>query len=183
MNKKEKIKCNIIIHTATVAAGTVGAATAKIPCADSIPLSGIQITMVVSLGRVFNIKVAKSAARAIITAFAASFVGRELVHVASGWIPVMGEVINASTAVGLTEIMGWFVANSFAKDMSIEQTINEIKKKKNENEKDNDNIKEKEIPKLNAGRNPKEDDKEIKINIPEYSDEYIIGQMKYEEEA
>lgn len=30
-----------------------------------------------------------------------------------GWIPILGNVINAATAAGVTEIIGWSVASEF----------------------------------------------------------------------
>lgn len=174
MTKKEKIACNVIIHTATVAAGSIGVATAQIPCADSIPLSLIQITMIVSLGKVFGINIAKSVAKAIIGAFAASFAGRSIVQISVGWIPGPGNIINASTAAGLTEMMGWFVANSFAKNMTIEQTINNIKRTQETEVKD--------ILKLEEEKVSEDREKEQKINIPEYSDEDIISKIEFEED-
>lgn len=37
-------------------------------------------------------------------------------QVALGWFPGIGNVINATTAAGLTEAMGWIMANEFEKE-------------------------------------------------------------------
>ena len=164
MNFPEKVKCNVIIHSASVAAGAIGAATAQIPFADSIPLSGIQIAMIMSLGKaVFGIKLSKTAASAIIHACAASFVGRTVVKNTTGWIPVAGNVISASTASGLTEIMGWFVANAMSKNMTPEQIIAAAKKEKDKKDEDA----EEDAPNKTPER------EEPHIDIPDDADDRI----------
>ena len=62
MTEDQIVKCNIAIHTATVAAGASGAI--PIPVADAIPMSVAQLTMVIALGRIFGQKITESAAKA-----------------------------------------------------------------------------------------------------------------------
>ena len=125
MTKSKKIKSHAIIHAFAAAAGGVGAGLAQLPCADSIPLSGLQITMIVSLGGVFGMKITKSAAKAIVLAFASSYAGRTASQLVAGWIPGVGNAINATTAATLTEAMGWYVARQFDKEKSPDEIISE----------------------------------------------------------
>lgn len=125
MTTAKKIQSHAIIHAAAVAAGGVGAGLAQIPCADSIPLSGIQITMIVSLGGIFGTKITRSAANAVVLAFAASYAGRSATQLAAGWIPGFGNAMNATTAAALTEAMGWYVALQFDKEKSVDEIIKE----------------------------------------------------------
>lgn len=109
MTEDQIVKCNITIHTATVAAGASGAI--PIPVADAIPMSVAQLTMVIALGRIFGQKITESAAKGILGAAASTFVGRELFK----FIPVVGWITSAGIAAGVTEAVGWTVAVDFAK--------------------------------------------------------------------
>lgn len=114
MTEEQRKKCHGIIHTASVAAGGVGAGLAQIPGSDNAIITPIQLTMTVSLGKVFGIELTESAAKAAVASVAASTVGRTVSQFLIGWIPGVGNVINASTAASLTEAMGWMLANEFA---------------------------------------------------------------------
>ena len=108
MTSDQMAKCNAAIHTASVAAGAAGAI--PIPVADAIPISGVQVTMVLALGKVFDQKVTESAAKGLIGAAASTLVGRALVK----FIPVVGWVASAGVAAGVTEAIGWTIAVDFA---------------------------------------------------------------------
>lgn len=109
MTKDQLKKCHAIIHTASAASGAAGAI--PIPVADALPISGFQITMVLSLGAVFEQKVGESTAKGLIASAASTFVGRNLVKL----IPVVGWGISAAVAAGVTEAIGWCIAVDFAK--------------------------------------------------------------------
>ena len=44
---------------------------------------------------------------------AATLVGRGVSQALVGWIPGVGNIINASTAASITEGLGWIVAKNF----------------------------------------------------------------------
>jgi uncharacterized protein (DUF697 family) len=113
MTDDQKIKCNAIIHTASLAAGGVGAGLAQIPVADAAVIAPIQLTMVVSLGAVFGISLTKVAAQGIISSFGATFAGRMLVRWLTFWIPGLGNFISASTAAALTQAIGRYAVKQF----------------------------------------------------------------------
>lgn len=115
IESKQRCKCHVIIHTASVSAGAVGAGLAQLPCSDNAVITPIQLAMTVALGRVFGIELTDSAARASLASIAASTVGRTASQVLLGWIPVAGNVINACTAASITETIGWLMAEDFAK--------------------------------------------------------------------
>lgn len=108
MTKSQLTKCNIAIHTASVASGAAGAI--PIPVADAIPITGVQVTMVITLGKVFNQQITESAAKGLIGAAASTLVGRSLVK----FIPVAGWIVSAGVAAAVTEAIGWSVAVDFA---------------------------------------------------------------------
>lgn len=113
MNQSQKSMCSKIIHTATVACGAAGAI--PIPVADAIPITATQITMVIALGKVFEIKLTETAAKAVLTAVAAPLVGRTVASSILKFIPGPGWLASAALAAGITETIGWIIANDFAK--------------------------------------------------------------------
>ena len=101
MTNSENSKCHAIIHSAAVAAGAIGAGLAQIPLSDNLLIMPIQIGMVTSLGNVFGKSLTESTIKSLIASASQSLLG---------WIPLLGNAINASTAFTLTEV----IANNFA---------------------------------------------------------------------
>lgn len=116
MTEKQRKKCHAIIHTASLAAGGVATGLAQLPGSDNAIITPIQITMTISLGAVFGKSLSKSTAAATLATATASMAGRAISQFLVGWIPVIGNAINASTAAGITEVIGWAIANDFAKN-------------------------------------------------------------------
>ena len=116
MDSEQEAKCHAIIHTASASAAAVGAGLAQIPGSDNAVLTPIQLTMTIALGHVFDINLSESAALAAIGSVAASTIGRTASQFLVGWIPGVGNAINAATAASLTESMGWLLAKQFEKD-------------------------------------------------------------------
>lgn len=109
MNDEQLKKCNLAIHTASVSSAAAGAI--PIPVADAIPITAIQITMVMSLGNIFEMKVTESVAKALIGSIASTIIGRNLVKI----FPVVGWVVSSAVAAGVTEAIGWSIAVDFAR--------------------------------------------------------------------
>ena len=115
MTRNETIKCNAIIHSASGAAAAIGAGLAQLPCSDNLIITPIQLTMAVSLAKVFGLTLSDGAAKAAVASAAAATVGRTASQVACGWIPIAGNIINAATAASITEAVGWIMAKEFEK--------------------------------------------------------------------
>lgn len=113
MTSAQKKKCHAIIHTASTAAAGVGAGLAQIPGSDNAVITPIQLTMTLSLGKVFAKNLSESMALAAMGSIAASGVGRAASQFLVGWIPGVGNIINAGTAAAITESMGWLIAREF----------------------------------------------------------------------
>ena len=113
MTDSQKAKCNGIIHTAAAASGAAGAI--PIPIADAIPITAAQVTMVIALGKVFEVNLTEAAAKTVLTAVAAPIVGRTVASAGLKFIPIAGWIASAALAAGVTEAIGWIVANDFAK--------------------------------------------------------------------
>lgn len=113
MTEEQRKKCHTIIHSASVSAAAVGGGLAQIPGSDNAVLTPIQLTMTIALGKVFGKALSEATAKAAIASVAASTIGRTVSQFLIGWIPGVGNAINASTAAGLTEAMGWALAKEF----------------------------------------------------------------------
>lgn len=83
--------------------------------ADTVAITSIQVAMIVSLGQVFGIEISRSGAEAMRNSAMAAMVGKTVAKVLCGWIPVVGNVINACTGATITEALGWLVVEEFAK--------------------------------------------------------------------
>ena len=114
INEDQRIKCHAIIHSASIAASAVGAGLCWLPLSDAPLITAVQVAMTISLGGVFGIELSKSAAKAAVVAAAASTIGRSASQLATFWIPVVNLAVNASTAAGVTECIGWAVVADFA---------------------------------------------------------------------
>lgn len=115
MTSEQRAMSHAIIHTASASAGAVGAGLAQVPCSDNLVITPIQLAMTISLGQVFGIDLSESSAKAALASAAAGTIGRTAVQVFAGWIPLVGNAINAATAASLTEAIGWMLAEDFAK--------------------------------------------------------------------
>ena len=145
MNKRQKILCNTIIHTASAAAASVGAGLAQIPGSDNTVIVPIQLMMTISLGKVFGMKLSKSSAISLMGASTTTLVGRTASQLLAGWIPIAGNVINATTAATVTEGLGWILAKEFEEDaakfsgqLAIEYDSSDINQIENAGGEDND---------------------------------------------
>lgn len=105
LTKKEKV--HGIIHGASVAAAAAAAGLAQLPGSDYFVLMPIQGGMVSAISLVHNRKLSEAGATSIIGTLGATVVGRTVSQVLVGWIPGIGNVINAGTAAALTEAIGW----------------------------------------------------------------------------
>lgn len=113
MTSRETGLCNGIIHSASAAAAAIGGGLAQVLASDNLIITPIQLTMAVSLGKVFGITLDQSAAKAAVASAAAATVGRTASQLLIGWIPGVGNIINATTAATVTEAIGWIMAKEF----------------------------------------------------------------------
>ena len=105
MGKRSKIRT--IIHSSATAAATAGAGLAQIPGSDNAVIMPIQIAMIISIAEVHGQALSATAAASTLTAASAGIVGRTVSQVLVGWIPAIGNAINATTAFTITESIGW----------------------------------------------------------------------------
>ena len=108
MTSSQSLKCGIVIHSAAVACGAAG--MMPIPVVDAVPISAVQISMVLALGGIFHQKITESAAKAVISSAAGTLLGRTAVKL----IPGVGWFVSGTVAAALTEAIGWIVAKEYA---------------------------------------------------------------------
>lgn len=115
MPKNLEKKCHTAIHSAATAAGAAGAI--PIPMSDAVPITATQITMIIALGKVFGVSlsgsVAKSIAGVAVTQHAGRAIASNILKAIPGVNATIGSIVGASTAVALTETLGWLVADDF----------------------------------------------------------------------
>nr|WP_294485144.1 hypothetical protein [uncultured Anaerosporobacter sp.] len=164
LSAAEQKACHVIIHTASVSAAGVGAGLAQIPLADNAVITPIQITMIVSLGKVFEQEITKSIAKGLLGGFIGNFVGRGVAQAAWGWVPGIGNASNAITAAAITESIGWLCVDHFYKERYL---------------KDKTPKEEFDFSKSNVNEETKEDStikEETKENLKERAYEFINGE-------
>ena len=131
-----KASCHKIIHSAATSAALPAAGLAQIPFSDTVVITPIQITMIIALGEVFNMRIGESTAKSILAGAGASLAGRGLSQLLLGWIPGYGNALNATTAFATTEAIGWIAVDHFYK-IKLEEdnkTIDAISKVDNAHE-------------------------------------------------
>ena len=114
LTSEQKKKIHAIIHSASASTAAVGGSTAQLPVPDTAIITPIQVAMIISIGNVFGLTISESAAKSWLAEALAATAGRTISKLLLGWIPVAGNIINASTAAGLTEALGWAVAQEYA---------------------------------------------------------------------
>ena len=110
--KAEKI--HALIHAAAASCAAVGGGLAQAPGADTAVITPIQVAMIVALGAEHGTPISKTAAAELILPFSAAAVGRGISQCLLGWVPGLGNAINAITAAALTEAIGWAATAYFA---------------------------------------------------------------------
>ena len=113
MTNEQKSRCHQIIHTAAAGAAAAGAGLAQVPGSDSLIIVPIQMGMIEGLGVVFGIHIGETTAKAMLTTCLATIGGRAISQFVVGWIPGVGNIINATTAASITEGIGWLAAKDF----------------------------------------------------------------------
>lgn len=122
MTDKQKKRCHEIIHATSISAAAVGAGSASVPVVgsfvslcDESAITPIQIAMIVSLGKVFDVSLDKTTAASLLTGMVTAKVGRKVAGFFAGLVPGLGSVVNGGTAASITEGVGWAAVAYFDK--------------------------------------------------------------------
>ncbi len=112
-------QAKLIIHAAAVAsAGTAAALSRKnifgsFLKADTPVLTTIAVGMVIALGKLFDRDIGSTTAVALLSKYIGA--GARVAGAKSlvGWIPLLGNAVNATLTFGFTEALGWKIYNYF----------------------------------------------------------------------
>jgi len=92
----------------------VGGGFARAPNSTAAVITLIQVAMIVAIGAEHGTPIGKSAAAELILPFSTAAAGRGLSQCLLGWVPGLGNAVNAVTAAALTEAIGWTADAYFA---------------------------------------------------------------------
>lgn len=170
LTREQKSKCNAIIHTASASAGAVGTGLAQIPLSDNALIVPIQITMIISLGKVFDIRLTEGAAKGILATVGTSFIGRSISQVLVGWVPGVGNAINTATAAGITEATGWAAVKHFS-SLSDKEKMKYVKQSQEAEKKGYERGKAEDALEINDIKNEL---KEVCEKMKEYKEQHYF---------
>lgn len=125
MTHDQKLEIAATIHSAAAAGAVASGFSAQIPLADNVVLSGIEIAMVINIGRVLGQEITRGVAWSLVLSQLGTLGGRAASQVLIGWIPGVGNITNAITASAVIEAMGWAIADylDFNNVEAVESTI------------------------------------------------------------
>lgn len=106
-----------MIHGAALLGALVAAGLAQLPASDNVVLVPLEILLVIGLGSVFGLRLRHSYRTALIAGTACTMIGRGISEWLVGWIPVLGNFLDAFTAFAVIEALGWIVAREFQREM------------------------------------------------------------------
>jgi uncharacterized protein (DUF697 family) len=131
MTPEQLTAVNKAVHGAALAAAAV--AITPIPFADAVILTPIQIRMIQKIYSIFGQEATEGFIKGLVIQTLVPNVGRSLAGNLIKFIPGAGSIagagINTAVAVGITEAMGWGVANLVARGMDIDlDSLNDVMK-------------------------------------------------------
>ena len=116
MTESQKNSCHLIIHGAATAAAGSSIIMAQAPGADNIALAVAIGGMAIGLANVFDLSFGETTGEAIGVSIIGYFSTIIAARVASqwvlGWIPFVGNGVNAATMAAMIEWIGWECADA-----------------------------------------------------------------------
>ncbi len=98
------------------AAGTANLITSpiEIPFASFVPITAIQVAMVLKLARVYGLRLSPARAKELVLTLGGAFLGRTLFYQLVDLVPVAGYALGTAVAVATTAALGYAVTAWFA---------------------------------------------------------------------
>lgn len=113
MTRNQKI--HGIIHTCAAACAGIGAGLAQVPGSDAAAIVPLQTAMIAAIALEHGVSMGKGVAADLLLTFSASMAGRTASQMLIGWLPGIGNILNAGTAATITEAIGWAADAYFEK--------------------------------------------------------------------
>lgn len=119
MTEAQKDSCNLIIHGAATATAGSAMIMSQAPGADNIALAVAIGGMVIGLANVFDLSFGDASVETIGVGILGYFSTMIATRIASqwilGWVPFLGNTVNAATMFGMVEWIGWECADAMDK--------------------------------------------------------------------
>ncbi|TAA73675.1 GTP-binding protein [Planococcus salinarum] len=109
------------IVAAGVSAGIIGAS--PIPGSDVVPLTSLQVGLIIKLSKLYDKPLSKKAARDMIVITATQTVGHTIYRQALKFIPGAGSVIGGTVATAMTVALGYGVKYSYENNIAIDYDL------------------------------------------------------------
>ena len=116
--KEKSAAANRWIIGAGVSAGVIGAS--PIPGSDVIPLTTLQVGLIIKLSKLYDKPLTKKAAKDMIVITATQTIGHTLYRQALKFIPGAGSVIGGTVASSMTLALGYGVRYAYENDIAID---------------------------------------------------------------
>ncbi|WKA50548.1 50S ribosome-binding GTPase [Planococcus liqunii] len=116
--KEKSSAANRWIIGSGVSAGVIGAS--PIPGSDVIPLTSLQVGMIIKLSKLYDKPLSKKAAKDMIVVTATQTIGHTLYRQALKFIPGAGSVIGGTVATAMTLALGYGVKYAYENNMAID---------------------------------------------------------------
>lgn len=116
--KEKSAAANRWIIGAGVSAGVIGAS--PIPGSDIIPLTSLQVGLIIKLSKLYDKPLSKKAAKDMIVITATQTIGHTLYRQALKFIPGAGSVIGGTVASSMTLALGYGVRYAYENNIAID---------------------------------------------------------------
>jgi len=116
IEEERKRKAHLIIHGASTASAGAAAILAQriiLLGVEAPVMATIATGMIISLGKLFDQTIEKSEAEGLVNKYKDVGLGIAGAKTLLGFIPVIGNVANATITFGCTEALGWWAYNHF----------------------------------------------------------------------
>lgn len=119
--KEKSAAANRWIIGSGVSAGIIGAS--PIPGSDVVPLTTLQVGLIVKLAKLYDKQLTKKAAKDMIVITATQTVGHTIYRQAVKFIPGAGSVIGGTVATAMTVALGYGVKYAYENDFPIDYDL------------------------------------------------------------
>ncbi|MGZ5008334.1 MAG: hypothetical protein ACXWE9_09820 [Methylobacter sp.] len=112
-DEERKAKATKIIDDIAQTAATLTAVFSQIPGMGVATLTKLYLEMLAKIAALFNQKLEPQAARSLVLTGCNRYTGAIFQKSVLGWIPLIGNAVNAKITYDLTKNIGWFFYNHF----------------------------------------------------------------------